>query len=185
MTAHGTETDYGRQLRESHEAWEAELAAHTCEQHTCIYCGTPGLAEHFEQVNGRSWACRQGELCTLRQLTAEGDPVPLVLQLARELAQVARDDRAAAGHLADPWGRHQAATRPHRTLSTRDLARLHVVLTAAAGWLNDSGSASWGQELAQARADLGCRRCGAMGPDMPCTTAQGTERRDWHAGRRF
>lgn len=184
-----TETAFGRQLRDRREAADAALAGHECEQHTCVYCGVTGLAEHFVQMNGRNYACRQATLCALRSVAdsigeglSDASVAGLTMQLARELAQVARDDRKAAGHLPDPWGRHTA--REHRALSTQDLARLHVTLTAAAGWLQDSGRANWGQELAQARADLGCRRCGQMGP-TPCLTSSGQERREWHAGRRF
>jgi hypothetical protein len=186
-----TETAYGRALREQHEAIEAELAAHACEQHTCVMCGVTGLAEHFELFNRRNWACRQVTLCVLRRLAdgigaglSDASAAGLVMQLTRELGQVAMADRAAAGHLRDPWGKHREAVRPHRMLSTQDLARLHVTLTAAAGWLSDSGRADWGQQLAQARADLGCRRCGQMGP-QPCLTSGGNERRTWHDGRRF
>jgi hypothetical protein len=184
------ETAYGRAIRARRAAWNALLETHECQLRTCVYCGVPGLAEHFESVNGRNWACKQGRLCDLRYALngklAQGLPdnsvVYYVQTLVRELAQVARDDRAAAGHLPDPWGRHDA--RQHRTLSTRDLAALHVTLTAAAGWLQDAGRADWGQALAQARALHGCKRCGAMGP-QPCTTDSGAERRSWHQGRAF
>lgn len=184
-----TMTDFSRALQQRREDADAVLAAHECEQHTCAYCGVTGLAEHFELFNRRNWACRQRTLCTLRQLTdgigaglSDASAAGLTMQLARELAQVAMDDRKAAGHLADPWGRHDA--RAHRMLSTAELARLHVTLTAAAGWLSDSGRADWGQQLAEARTFLGCRRCGQMGP-QPCLTSGGHERREWHAGRRF
>ncbi len=169
---------------------------------SCVYCRVTGPAAHF-QLTGppevqQNWVCRQANLCTLRTVLPlspgqnTGELVHAVLTLVRELVQVARTDTAernsggTLGSLAQT--RHAQAYR--RMLGTQDLARLHVVLDAAADWLNvhDGDSA---ERLRQARAEYGCRTCGAIGRD-DCVTVtgitevprtHGTWGPRWHAGR--
>jgi hypothetical protein len=155
---------------------------------SCAYCHVTGPAAHFEPINGQgNVACKQQNLCTVRGQLVDINPVDLVLQLVRELAQVARTDQAerhSVGHPGSPaWLDHAQAYRG--MLSDQDLARLHVVLAAGADWFTRGDRAEWGQRLAQARTWNGCKRCGAMGPREPCRTADGGEAREWHAGRSF
>lgn len=156
----------------------------------CVYCQATGPAGHFEPIGNAAGnqACKQVNLCALR--AGGHDPVDVVTHLARELAQVRRTDTAGQYGAGNPhpaggpaWFRHAEAYRP--VLSGAQLARLNLTLGAASGWLNNSGRAEWGTQLAQARAYYGCKRCGAMGPREACTTASGQERRRWHAGRTF
>lgn len=156
---------------------------------TCVYCQATGAAEHFEPIGNQSGnqACRQTELCQLRRNGY--DPVHLTLTLVRQLAQVAWQDieaRKAAGQAGSP---ESASYQP--MLGTDDLARLHLVLGAAAGRISPDGSADSAAALAQARADYGCRTCGAIGRD-DCTTVtgvsevprtHGTWGPRWHKGR--
>lgn len=166
---------------------------------TCVYCQASGPEAHFELIGPpevrQNWACRQQNLCALRvydglPLLSAGGPVAAVLQLVRELAQVHRTDIAQQTGEGNPyipgspaWTGHARACQP--MLSDQDTARLHLVLRAASDWLSGSGHADWGQQLAQARADLGCKQCGAMGPSEPCRTCKGGQLPRWHAGRKF
>jgi hypothetical protein len=133
---------------------------------TCAYCHAAG---DLEAINATSVACRATVACQLR---AQGfDPVQLALDLARDYGKL--------------------AARDPRALSTRDRARLSLVLRAASDWLVPSGRADSAVSLEQARHDLGCKRCGAMGPGVPCVTRDGhplpwsSATRGWHAGRQF
>lgn len=132
---------------------------------SCVYCQATGGLEPIGNAAG-NLACTRTTLCQLRQQGL--DPVDVALQLARELAQ----------------------EREH--LTSRELARLSLVFKAARGWLfGQLGCrADSAVSLEQAQADLGCKRCGAMGPDEPCRTRDGQPvsgygPASYHAGRRF
>jgi hypothetical protein len=180
------ETGYGRALRARDCARRAVADAWTPEVHTCVYCHVTGLAAHFEPVNGQgNQACRQQNLCALRTtLPLSGELVHVVLTLARELAQVARQDTEARNAVPDSA---QGRCRP--MLSPADLARLHLVLDAAAQRIQPVPGRP--EYTEQARAKYGCRTCGAIGRD-DCTTVtgvtpvprtHGTWGPRWHAGR--
>jgi hypothetical protein len=189
------ETDYGRAMRARDYARRAVAAAWTPDTVTCVYCHVTGPAAHF-QLTGppevqQNWACRQQNLCALRTMlpvaTLEpgaGELIHAVLTLVRELAQVAWQDVEARNAVPDgAQGRFQAM------LSPADLARLHVVLDAAAERIQPvSGRPEYTE---QARAEYGCRTCGAIGRE-DCTTetgvsqvprTHGTWGPRWHASR--
>jgi hypothetical protein len=159
------------------------------ERQQCVYCGATATLEAISPGNG-SKACQNTVLCQLR---AEGvDPVDLALRLNRALAQQYQAENAERYSVKPPgspeWARHAQTYRG--SLSGQDVARLRLVLRAASGWLSDSWRADSAVNHAQARADLGCRRCGAMGPDEPCLTGDGSPvrghgRASWHTGRKF
>lgn len=152
---------------------------------TCVYCGAEGDLESINPVTGNQ-ACRITELCQLR---AQGlDPVQLTLTLVRGLVKQAWADIEARNAAGQPGSPRRAAFRGR--LSGTDLARLHVVLTAATRWLDVSGWADSALLLKEAELDYGCRTCGMVG-SQDCVTSSGAPvpRRHglwgprWHAGR--
>ena len=155
----------------------------------CVYCGATADLEPISPGTG-NLACRVTELCELRR---EGvDPVGLALRLARGLAKLAWHDVEARNSIrpgSPDWVRLNDTYQP--ALSGTELARLHLVLGAAADRINVSGQADSATLLAQARKDLGCRICGAIGRCEDCTTSSGglvarthgTWGPRWHKGR--
>lgn len=153
----------------------------------CAYCGATADLEPINPRTG-TMACRLVELCALR--AADIDPVQAVLKLARELAQLGWHDVEARNAAGIPGSPERRDYRP--ALSDIDRARLYLVLGAAAGQLHPFGNPGpfSGDALKQARAELGCRLCGAIGSDE-CHTASGgqvprthgTWGPRWHAGR--
>jgi hypothetical protein len=151
----------------------------------CAYCRATADLEPVSPASA-SQACRVTELCQLR--AAGLDPVELALTVARGLAKLAWHDteaRNAAGPAGSP---ESAAYAP--SLANADLARLHLVLDAAAGRIDPGGQADCAEQLRRARADLGCRTCGAIGREdcttsggLPVPRTHGTWGPNWHAGR--
>jgi hypothetical protein len=147
----------------------------------CVNCGATG---DLEPVNtAGNMACRQVNLCALR--AAGHDPVHVALTLIREMAKLAWADNAARQGI--PW-----PTSPEWTaagvLTGTDLARLHLVLEAAAEQI--MSPSGFPELVRQARKDMGCRRCGAIGREDCMTSGgnrvprtHGTWGPHWHAGR--
>lgn len=151
----------------------------------CAYCRATADLEPVSPASA-SQACRITELCRLR--AAGLDPVELALTVARGLAKLAWHDteaRNAAGPAGSP-----ASEAFVPALDYDSLARLHLVLDAAAYRINVSGRGDSGTLLMRARTDLGCRTCGAIGREdcttsggLPVPRTHGTWGPNWHAGR--